>query len=299
MRPIRTACASVLSPLPFLGILLLFLPVLTSAQSASEEPLPVPIAEATGERITTAATYGARVRSGQEYTVGAPISGFVESLLPEVGDTVTVGEQVATIQRSSPGEEFRPATVASRFGGTVVSRGVRPGEYVGSGQELLRLADTSRTRLLVQVSDKDIADIEEGAEAAILIPSTREELTGVVERVYPQGDLDRGLFTVEVGLPGNGRRIGAYAEATFRVRPFTGILVPAEAVTEREGAAFLFVVEEGVAQRQRVTVAAEYGDRVAIAEGLEIGDRYVAGRVQGIRQGRAVIERDSAGETPE
>lgn len=272
---------------------LLFLPVLAPAQSTAEEALPVPIAEATTEGVSAPATYGARVRAGDEYTVGAPISGFVESLLPAVGDRVDLGQQVATIQRSSPGEEFRPATVASRFSGTVVSREVRPGQYVGSGQELLRLADTRRTRLLVQVSDKDIADINEGNQASVAIPSTGEELSGVVRRVYPQGDLQRGLFTVEVELPGNGGRIGAYAEVTFRVRPFTGVLVAAEAVTEREGAAYLFVVEEGVAHRRQVTVAEEYGDRVAIAEGLEAGERYVAGRVQGLREGRTVTPREA------
>jgi multidrug efflux pump subunit AcrA (membrane-fusion protein) len=280
---------------PLLPALLLFLSPGLSAQHASEEPLPVPVAEVSTERITAPATYGARVRAGQEYSVGAPIGGFVESLRPELGDEVAAGEEVATIRRSSPGEEFRPATVASRFSGTVVSREVRPGQYVGSGQELIRLADTRRTRLLVQVSDKDIADINQGDPARVAIPSTEEEVAGVVRRVYPQGELERGLFTVEVELPGNGRRIGAYAEVTLQVRPFTGVLVPSAAVTEREGGAFLFVVENGVARRREVTIGEEYGERVAVVAGLEAGERYVSGRVQGIREGRPVRPREAAG----
>ena len=96
------------------------------------------------------------------------------------------------------------------------------------------------------------------------------------------------------------RQIGQISEALFQVcsrlpkRPERA-LVAAGAVTEREGSAYLFVVEEGVAHRRQVTVAEEYGNRVAISEGLEAGERYVAGRVQGIREGRAVTSREAAG----
>ncbi|MFW6249608.1 MAG: efflux RND transporter periplasmic adaptor subunit [Alkalispirochaetaceae bacterium] len=275
------------------------IPLSTFAQRQSDEPLQLRIATAESEQVSAPATYGARIRPGEEYSVGAPISGFLESVAPRIGDTVRVGEEIATIQRSSPGEEFRPATVQARFSGTVVSLQVRPGEYVGSGQELLRLADTGSRRLLVRVSDRDIADINEGDRSAVVVPSTGEEITGAVSRVYPEADFERGLFTVEVDLAGNGRRIGAYAEVTFRVRPFTGVLVPATAVTEREGGAFLYAVEDGVARRRQVTVAGEYGERIALSGGLEPGEEYVASQAPGLRDGRAVTpDPDRGGSRP-
>ncbi len=283
-------CLSISTEIFVIVFLLWFLtvPFASFAQRQSEEPIEVQIATAEDEQISAPATYGARVRAGQEYSIGAPISGFIERLVPRIGDTVQVGQEVATIQRSSPGEEFRPAVVQARFSGTVTSLEVRPGQYVGAGQELLRLADTGSTRLLVQVSDRDIADISEGDRVTVVVPSTGEEIAGVVSRVYPEADFGRGLFTVEVDLAGNGRRIGAYAEVTFRVRPFTGVLVPAAAVTEREGGAFLYAVEDGVARRRQVTVAEEYGERVALSGGLEPGEQYVAAQVPGLRDGRAV-----------
>lgn len=286
-RPLILPEVSGITLLALLCFWLLATPLL-DAQRQSEAPLEVRTAVAEREQVSAAAIYGARIRAGQEYTIGAPISGFVESLTPRLGDAVAVGDVVATIQRSSPGEEFRPAVVEARFSGTVVSMGVRPGEYVGSGQELFRLADTSRTRVMVEVSDRDIADIDTGDRTGVVVTSTGEEITGVVSRVYPEADFERGLFTVEIDLAGNGRRIGAYVEVTFRVRPFAGLLVPAAAVTEREGGAFLYVVEEGVAKRRQVTVTREYGARMALAGGLEPGEVYVAAQVPGLRDGRTV-----------
>lgn len=240
-----------------------------SAQEA-EEALLAPIATAEARRVTLPATYGARIRPGQEFSVGAPISGFLEEFSARVGDTVSSGQRVATIQRSSPGEEFRPATVESRFSRTVVATPVRPGQFVSPGQEVLRLADLGEQRLLVRVSDKDIADIVKGDRVEFVTAAAGTTRVGTVARIRPEADYVRGLFTVEItlspdsagsgGAGGGSSRFGAYGEVTFQVRPFEGVVVPAASVTERQGSAFLYVVEEGTARRRTVTTAGEYGD---------------------------------------
>jgi len=272
------------------------------AAQEAEEALSAPIATAEARRVTVPATYGTRIRPGQEFSVGAPISGFLEEFSVRVGDTVRVGQRVATIQRSSPGEQFRPATVESRFSGTIVATPVRPGQFVSPGQEVLRLADLGEQRLLVRVSDKDIVDIEEGDLVDFVTAASGTPRVGTVTRIHPDIDYVRGLFTVEAALrpdtagsggAGGGRsRIGAYGEVTFQVRPFEGVVVPAAAVTERQGSAFLFVVEEGTARRRTVTTSGEYGDQLALSSGLEPGEQYVAGELQGLREGVAVTPRE-------
>lgn len=286
----------------FLLLSLLFLPIFAEIAHGqeSEQPLSVPISTAEVQRVTLPATYGARIRPGDTFTVGAPISGFVEELSVELGDLVRIGEQVGTIQRSSPGEEFRPAAVESRFSGTAVELSVRPGEFVNAGQEILRLSDMREERMVIRVSDKDIVDITEGETVSVTMAASGAELQGRVRRIHPEADYARGLFSVEVTLRGGGdgasqrTRVGAYGEVTFRVRPFEGVVVPVAAVTERQGGAFLYVVEEGVAARRPVVTAGEYGDQVALADGLEPGEQYVPAPVQGLREGVSVTPREGA-----
>lgn len=88
--------------------------------------------------VAPATIAGRQLSTVTGITVGAPISGFLEELSVRVGDTVSSGQRVAAIQRSSPGEELhpggaawrRPVSTTGEYGDQLaIAGGLEPGEY--------------------------------------------------------------------------------------------------------------------------------------------------------------------------
>jgi RND family efflux transporter MFP subunit len=166
-----------------------------------------------------------------------------------------------------------------------------PGGFAGSG-DLVRLANLGDLRAEVDVNEADLERIRLG-QAAHVTPDAYPERRYAAEvvKLYPQVDRQKGTLRVEMRIREPDARL--LPDMSVRVR-FLGergddatiVLVPTSAVArDADGAAEVWRLDRGVAQRLAVVLDGTAGDETRVVRGLAGGERIVATTSRPLREG--------------
>lgn len=166
--------------------------------------------------------------------------------------------------------------VTAPASGVLASRSVEPGAMVGAGSVLFHLVDLRQVIMKTGVAERDVNVVQAGASVPIIVPALNQEFVGKVEAVSPNMDRQTRSYQVRISLenPDNVLKGGMFAQARLPIADQEGILVPVDAVTERGGEHFVYLVVDGVARRQQVTLLVSADDMVAV-QGIEVGAQVV------------------------
>jgi RND family efflux transporter MFP subunit len=177
--------------------------------------------------------------------------------------------------------------------GVVTERGAEPGEVVGPGQMVVRLArDDGRDAVFDAPADLiGRADRNVPVEVSLSINSD-VTATGRVREVSPQADPVTGTFRVRVGLiePPEPMRLGSTVTGRMTLESDAGIAVPASALHRTRGSPAVWVVdpESGTVSLRQVELASHRPTEVLVQGGLAPGEVVVTAGVQTLRAGQRV-----------
>ncbi len=170
--------------------------------------------------------------------------------------------------------------VRAGFPGRVASVRVVPGQWVSPGDELLTVVDLHPIKVEVQVLEGEVAYLAPGREARISFAAFPDTVfTGTIETINPIVDQTTRTAKVTVTVPNpNGLILpGMYARVSLEARRFPDrVLVPREAILERDRRTMLFVYQDGRAKWRYVTTGLENEVLVEIVEDPEPGAHVVA-----------------------
>ena len=167
--------------------------------------------------------------------------------------------------------------------GVVLERLVEPGDIAQPGRRMMSLALDGPVRLIVQVDEKNLPLIRQGAiamAAADAFPAERFE--AVVNYISPGIDATRG--SVELRLDVAKPPALLKSDMTISMDLLgpllkQALMLPADAVRQLQTEApWVLVEREGVAVKVTVKVGLQTQGRVAITEGLKAGDRVILNR---------------------
>lgn len=183
--------------------------------------------------------------------------------------------------QSAANSQPRRAAVTAPISGVVLSVDATMGQQVDANKRLLTIADLSTVWVEAAVHERDLPRVGAAKEAEIVIPSSGEKsLTGrlvtVGNLVDPQNRTVPMIFAVE--NTAKTLKIGMYVEAHIRTgAPAKALLVPASAVLSDQNGDFVYVqIEPGVYRLRTVRLGARKDDLVAIASGLQAGEKVVS-----------------------
>jgi RND family efflux transporter MFP subunit len=188
-------------------------------------------------------------------------------------------DQVSRLQDAS--HVVSEVLVASPANGTILARGINPGQVVGAGQELFTVTDLSTVWVIGDLYEKDFATVRVGTPAAIVLPATpANPLRGRVAYVDPRVDpaTRTAKVRVEVPNPGGTLRLGMFVQMTFQGGAGERrALVPRSAVQSIGNRTVVYVPtdEEGHFLEKVVTLGSPAGDAVQVLDGVKPGDRVV------------------------
>lgn len=198
-------------------------------------------------------------------------------------DQLIAGELGAQAQRQTAQAQLENArlrlgftTLRSPHAGVVSLRSVQPGQVVSAGTELLSLIRDGRLEWRAELPESELILVPPGAKALLLAPDGAA-VDGTVRAVSPALDARSRTGTVYVDLPAPGAlRAGMYAQGDLVLGARPARTLPDQAVVERDGYRYVFVLGEGdiVAQR-RVTLGARQQSLVEIVDGVQADERVV------------------------
>ena len=209
-------------------------------------------------------------------------------------DTASARVDAAQAQLSTAREQLAFTELYADSSGVVVAVGAEPGEVVGAGQMIVRIARQGGRDAVFDVPSR----VKESAagldpEVTVVLTSNPDvRATGRVREVSPQADPVTRTFQVKVGLadPPAAMRLGSSVTGTIQIGAGSGLRIPASALTSAEGrpAVFLLDPESETVSLRPVEVESFGVVDVLVARGLAPDDIVVSAGVQTLRPGQQV-----------
>ena len=177
--------------------------------------------------------------------------------------------------------------------GTLITRAVERGNVVQPGKELMALAPEGETQIVVQIDEKNLAQLALGQKAlgsADAFP--RERFPAELVYINPGVDPLRGSVEVKLRVPNPPEylRQDMTASVDIEVARRSGVVVvPADAVRDVAGAKpWVLAVDRGRAVRRAVTLGLRGDGRIEIVNGVAPGDLLIPATNLAIKGGDRV-----------
>lgn len=183
--------------------------------------------------------------------------------------------------------------IRASFDGTVGFRRVSVGSLVSPGSVITTLDDASSIKLDFTVAETYIHALQKNlpviaATAGLPGREFRGKVTHLDSRVDP---VTRSIAVrAELPNPKGELRPGMFMTVRLEGEVSPALLVPEGAIVPEQGHTYVFVVENGVAQRRDVKLGKRRPGEVEIVAGLKEHERVVAEGTQNLRDGGAVNE---------
>ncbi|MEH2261663.1 efflux RND transporter periplasmic adaptor subunit [Nostoc sp.] len=233
--------------------------------------------------------------------------------------------QQALVAQSKERRSYTRLT--SPIAGIVTEKVTEPGNLLQAGNEVVKIGDFNRVKVVVQISELELAQIQVGQSVQVRLDAFPDRgLIGRVTRISPAADATARLIPVEVVIPNTQGKIGSglLARVNFENQTQERVVVPQTAIQKQAGSnskgtretqtnvrqessapntsgraevkpqdrsGTIFVVKDAEGKTKVTTRAVMLGERadsrVEILSGLQAGERYV------VRSGKPLKEGDT------
>lgn len=197
----------------------------------------------------------------------------------------------ATADRAVARRALDELVLRAPVSGIVVAREVDPGDAVGAGAPLLRLADPSSLEVVAYVDETMLGGLRIGLSAEVsFLSTTGQTSTGTVRAIGREVDPDTREVELWIALPQPPARwaIGQRVDVRLEQGPgATGTAVPTAMISWEDAEAGVYVADAGRARRVPVELGRADRDRVVVTGGVSAGDTILA--PAGLRPGTRVV----------
>lgn len=202
--------------------------------------------------------------------------------------------QMATArsQLQAAENQLKYTAITAPFEGVVNRILIEENEVTGSGEPVLSLTDTGRSKINVGLSDRYIARMRKEMKATVVFPILPDRtFAGKVNEIsFAAGDDATYPVTILLNEPSEDIRPGMAADVTFLFgddgqTAQQKLMVPVEAVGEDADGHFVFIVEEkendqGVVHRRAVTLGPLTPNGFEVIDGVRAGERVATSGLQ-------------------
>ena len=183
--------------------------------------------------------------------------------------------------------------ITSPVNGFISRRLVDPGASVGQNAPIVEVVDISRVRLIANVVEKDLKQLQGGDTTRVQVDAfPGETFTGRIARVSPV--LDQATRTapieIEIANPTYRLKPGMYARVGVTLETKKdALVVPANALVDLGGRRGVFMPLSDTAVFRAVQVGTEQGDIVEILGGLTEGNEVITTGAGQLRDGDRIV----------
>jgi len=192
--------------------------------------------------------------AGSTVDVYSETAGKVAEVYVSVGQRVNRGQEVAAIDPSRPGMEFRWSVPTAPIGGTVVALPAQIGMTISPAVPLARISGGGGLEIKLYVAERFISKMAMNLPCIVTLDAWPGEVfQGSISEVSPTVDPTSRTMEVRVTVrnPGNKLKAGMFAKVRIITESKDNIVkIPASAMLSRFGEQYVYVVEKDPADPQ-------------------------------------------------
>jgi len=208
--------------------------------------------------------------------------------------------QIEQIEATFKANEARVAAARSRLGDTVIRapfagrvglRRISVGSLVSPGTVITTLDDTSTIKLDFTIPETFIPAVKPAlgiTARSVAYPDRSFE--GRVASIDTRVDPSTRSVTVRAELPNSEGLLkpGMFLTVRLSRGAVDALMIPEEALVPEQGDVFVFVVEDGTAEKRQIHIGERRVGEVQVLDGLSAGELVVTEGTQKLRPGAAV-----------
>jgi RND family efflux transporter MFP subunit len=228
-----------------------------------------------------------KIATQAELDVGESAVKSLKARLGRQQADVAVAEREVALWK----QQMDDTVIRAPFAGVVTSKNAQPGEMISpmsAGGSFTRtgictLVDMTSLEIEVDVSESYINRVQAGQAVEATLDSYPEwHIPAKVIAIIPTADRQKATVKVRVGfekldpriLPDMSVKVAVQSAGETKTTP-RSLTIPRSAVRQLDGKDFVWVVRDGSVARRAVILGAARGDEVAIAAGLNGGEKIV------------------------
>lgn len=218
-------------------------------------------------------------------------------------DKLTAQYESANATLSLAQLDLKEATITAPISGFIAERNAKVGNLSESFQRerMFHIVQQSELYGIVYLPEKELSKVHKEQRATLNLTAVNGASTvAFVERISPVIDAKTGTFkvTLRVPNPDNLLKSGMFAQVKLNYdTKQNAVLLPRKALLAIDDSVNVFVVKDGIASKQAVTVGYQEGEVVEILSGLTGTEKVVITGHQNLRdQAPVEIVNDDTGQ---
>lgn len=195
-------------------------------------------------------------------------------------------------------ENLAQFVVPARIDGQVMAVQVAEGDVPTPSQHLITIGDPDRLEVQVGIGEYDAARAKKGQSVLIEAAAfPQRQFKGQVVEVSQKAFINKNSQSSQVEIPlrivVDEQQSGLLPGFTVDVKIITvpeknRLVVPYEAVVEREGHSYVYVVKDGQARRVKIKTGLQGDLKIEVKGGLKKGDTVILNPPEDLKDGQAV-----------
>lgn len=209
----------------------------------------------------------------------ADISGTIQNIYVQRGDSVDVDDVIATVDPSTAGAKYLPRSVRTHMEGIVESVEVRVGEQISAQvTPLVKVSNPSDLVLSSTIPERYLSLLDIGLQAVFRTVAWPDlEFESYVTYIGSTVNSVNRTLEVELSVSEDARlKAGMFVSVDlYTERLSDALVIPSDAMTTYLGENFVYVALDNKAIRTKVTIGASTDKEVVVLSGLKAGDKII------------------------
>jgi membrane fusion protein, multidrug efflux system len=189
-------------------------------------------------------------------------------------------------------KKLNDAVIKAPVAGSVSERLVQPGEYIRENTQVVTIVQMNPLKLRTSIQEKFAGMIRQGQDVKFAVEAFPDRtFDGKVAYVSPAVDQTTRTFAIEslVENPDRVLKPGFFAKGTVSLKVDDNVMVvPDDTVSTLAGVSTVYVIEDGKARQQIVTLGSHEGKKWEIVEGLKGNEMLAASQLNQLATGMSV-----------
>jgi len=190
-----------------------------------------------------------------------------------------LGLKAAKVQKATLLEQISKTSIKAPFNGVVTAKLNEVGGFAAPGIPLLQITDISTLRFTVNVPENDLVQFQNNKTYKISADAYPDiSLSGKVTMIGSKANMGNS-FPVQFQVANTKNltiKSGMFGKVNLSdIKQEQGILIPTSAIMEENGKAKVYLIKNGKAVLQTITISKNIGNKTLVSGGLNENDAIV------------------------